>query len=283
MKKTFEFIKTIKAQGYDASVDFSLSDFTGWLTWMAGIKNRIGFQYKGRGFFLNYKFQLRGYDDKHVVEYYLELLEKMGVPTAEKKLELNVSTADHQWADAFIQENISGSFKKGAIGLVPGGGASWGEDAKYKRWAVEKYAKLADNLIEKFTLPIILMGSESELDLCQNVAGLMGNSVSIACGKTSIGQFAALALKCAVVIVNDGGPLHIAVAAGAQTVSIFGPVNEKVYGPYPKEGQKVVTNELACRPCYRRFRRAACDHITCLAGLTVEEVFKQIVPILDKC
>jgi len=275
-KKTVEFIKSIRREQYDTSIDVSLSPFTNWVTWMAGIKNRIGFKYKGRGFFLNRPFKLKGYEDKHVVDYYLGLLNKLGVPAAEKDLEFNIGQEDIDWADTFFNEQCDQSSKKPAIGFVPGGGASWGKDAVYKRWSSEKYAKLADKLIDKFSVPIILMGDKNDLDLCDEVKKGMTHKSVMACGKTTIGQFAALAQKCSLMIVNDGGPLHISVAAGVRTASIFGPVDEKVYGPYPQGNHIVIKKNLACQPCYRRFRRASCDHISCLDQLTVDEVFEKV-------
>jgi ADP-heptose:LPS heptosyltransferase len=81
-------------------------------------------------------------------------------------------------------------------------------------------------------------------------------------------------------IVNDGGPLHVAVAAGVQTVSIFGPVDENVYGPYPIGSHIVIKKEIACRPCYQRFRKAVCGHISCLSQITVEDVLERIEGVL---
>jgi len=275
-KKLIGFLMEIKKEHFDTSIDVSLSDFTNWVTWMAGIKRRIGFKYKSRGFFLNQKFILRGYENKHVVEYYLSLLQSIGIPTDIKNLELSIEQADLDWADRFIGEHISQSNGRHLIGLVPGGGTSWGKDAKYKRWEPEKYAKLADKLIEKFSAAFILMGDKSELDLCGEVSKAMAHPSATACGETTISQFAALARKCSLMIVNDGGPLHIAVAAGVRTASIFGPVDDKVYGPYPLENHIVIKKNLACQPCYRRFRRASCEHISCLSQLTVDQVFQQV-------
>ncbi|MCH7818928.1 MAG: glycosyltransferase family 9 protein [Candidatus Marinimicrobia bacterium] len=78
-RKLGGFLREIKKERFDTSIDVSLSDFTGWVTWMAGIKRRVGFKYKSRGFFLNQKLMLKGYEDKHVVEYYLNLLESVGI------------------------------------------------------------------------------------------------------------------------------------------------------------------------------------------------------------
>jgi len=271
--KIKEFVREIKKEQYDVVFDLSMNTFTGFFAWMAGIQNRAGFNYKNRGIFLNKKVELEGYEGKHVIEYYLDFLKGLNIPITNRHMVLPLSLEDEQWTQDFLSKE--GIKKEGSIiGIVPGGGASWGKDAAYKRWPVEKYAKLVDKLIEKFSVEIILMGNSNEQDLCEKAANLAHNQVHLACGKTSITQFAALSAKCTLNIVNDGGPLHIAVAAGAKTLSIFGPVDECVYGPYPNENHTVITRNIACRPCYHRFRRASCSHISCLNKISVEDVLK---------
>jgi hypothetical protein len=49
-----------------------------------------------------------------------------------------------------------------------------------------------------------------------------------------------------------------------------------VYGPYPAAGHVVAQKGLPCQPCYRNFRMAACKHIDCLNGLSVEEVYRKV-------
>jgi len=275
-KKMMEFLRQIRKEKFDISIDVSMSRFTNCVTWLCGVKCRVGFQYKNRNCFLHKKFPLKGYEDKHVVEYYLSLLEELGIPVKMRDLELNISQSDDDWSCQFLQKHLGGGGCRPVIGIVPGGGASWGKDAVYKRWSPEKYAKLADNLIEKFSATIILMGDQSELALCAQVDRAMMHASVLAAGETTIGQFAALARRCSLMIVNDGGPLHIAVAAGAKTASIFGPVDERVYGPYPPGNHIIIKKDLVCRPCYRRFRKAQCDHISCLDQLTVEDVLEGI-------
>jgi len=275
-----KLLNAIKAQQYDTCIDLSLTRLMNIITFLAGIKRKIGFNYKNRSFFLNYKKLLKGYENKHVVDHYCELMEEVGVSIDNKELMLNISANDESWADQFLLENGINPDEKRPVGIFPGGGGSWGKDAKYKRWPRENYAKIADKIIENYGAPIILFGTESERELCEQVASYMQNEAVMACGKTTIEQYAAIAKKCSLVILNDGGPLHIAVAAKAKTLSIFGPVDERVYGPYPVEGHHVVTHDIACRPCYRRFRRASCEHISCLLQLKADQIFREVEKIL---
>lgn len=279
IKKCLDFIKQIKSYNYDCVLDLSLSTVMGLLTMLAGIKTRIGFNYKNRGFFLNNKIELKGYQDKHIVEFYGSLLEKIGIKMFKNKLNINISSDTKKWVESFLKEQKLDQSKI-LIGLVPGGGASWGKESSFKRWPAEKYAKIADNLIEKLNAEIILFGGAYEVGLCQGIADSMNNPVKIAAGKTNLEQFIAISGKCSLLILNDGGPLHMAVAAGARTVSIFGPVDENVYGPYPKEGHSVITSNVSCRPCYRNFRTAKCEHFSCLNNITVEDVMRKVEELL---
>ncbi|MFH1046625.1 MAG: hypothetical protein V1727_06675, partial [Candidatus Omnitrophota bacterium] len=72
-----------------------------------------------------------------------------------------------------------------------------------------------------------------------------------------------------------------AVSQDVRTVSIFGPVDEQVYGPYPQGGRHiVVTRNIPCRPCYRRFKVPECKlNRQCIRDITVDEVFAIIKPL----
>ncbi len=277
LKKILSFIKDISSEGYDMSIDVSMNAFMSFCCWAAGIKYRVGLDYKKRAVFLNKKINISGYEDRHVVEYYLDLLNILNIPIRIRSLELYINPEDERTADIFWKDH---GLDKAimVIGMVPGGGASWGKDAVYKRLELKKYAKIADKIIAKFCADIILFGDTKEIELCQDMASMVSdrNHIHIACGKLSIAGFASLVKKCALNIVNDGGPLHMAVAAGAKTLSIFGPVDPCVYGPYPSAGHIVVRKPLPCSPCYRNFRLAACKHHSCIRDISVDEVFNKI-------
>lgn len=275
LKAFFIFLKSIRQERYDVVFDVSLNSFTALMTWLLGIQHRIGFNYKNRSWYLNNKVNLEGYERKHVIQYCLDLLQLVHVPVKTEHMRCFVDEADSVWAQhLFEMQKIDHT--RPVIGLVPGGGASWGRDVAYRRWPIEKYVKLADNLIEKFSAQIILLGDQSEVPLCEAIMKGKEADILSECGQTTIGQFSALVQRCSLVIANDGGPLHISVAVGAKTVSIFGPVDDQVYGPYPRQGHEVVVKDIACRPCYRRFRRAMCDHISCLQEITVDDVLRKV-------
>jgi lipopolysaccharide heptosyltransferase II len=274
-----ELLRSIRKERYDLVLDLSLDRGMGFLTALAQIPRRIGFDYKGRGLLLTDKIPFKGYEGRHVVEHYFDLLKEIGVPVVDKALVLHIPETDVQWANQWFRQKAL-IFAKPLIAVFPGGGASWGKSAVLKRWPVEKYAKLVDKMIEKYNAHIILMGNQADHELCRVIAEKSRITVHVAAGEPTITQTAALLKHCTLVVCNDGGPLHVAVAAGVPTVSIFGPVDDQVYGPYPTGKHIVVKKNLACQPCYRRFRMADCSHINCLNLLDVDEVLTKMERML---
>ena len=97
-------------------------------------------------------------------------------------------------------------------------------------------------------------------------------------GQTTLGRFLGLLKRLSLVVCNDGGPLHLAVSQRTKTVSIFGPVDPRVYGPYPLDPgrhQVVLRAEMLCRPCYHGFKLPPCPYDrACLNELDAEEVLR---------
>lgn len=277
VKKSLEFLGQIKAERFDAALDFSLNTQYGFFSWYAGIKNRIGYDFKKRGGFLTKRIGLSGYSEKHIVEYYGGLLKCLGIDLKYSNLELYLKKEDKESIEGILsKEGISGSGF--LIGIIPGAGRSWGKDAYLKHWRPEKFAQVADKLVENYKAKIIIMGDFSEKNLAQTVIDNMQNKAIGLSGLTTIGELAALLSMMKLVVTNDGGPLHMAVALGVKTVSIFGMVDEKAYGPYPPGNNHIVIKkDLSCRPCYRNFRLSEClNSRRCIEDITVDEVYSAI-------
>lgn len=288
IKKFLAFLKIIKSRKFDIAIDLSLGHQYAFFLMLLGVPVRIGYNYKGRGRFLTHKINIDGYHDKHVVEYHLDLFDFIcrqahvtQIKDDSKRLEIFISDEHKQWRDSFLKENGIGPSDK-VVGVVAGGGASWGKTAIYKHWPAENFARAADELAERYNLKIILLGSKGELDICEAVLASMSNRPVMACGRTDLLQFAALLKRCDLVLCNDGGPLHVAVRVGAKTVSVFGPVDERVYGPYPPSAEHIVIKEdLECRPCYKGFKFQQCPDRRCLLDIKPQEVVEAAVKLLN--
>jgi heptosyltransferase-2 len=141
--------------------------------------------------------------------------------------------------------------------------------------------QLAEKLTGEFNFKVILIwGGYEEEELAINISRTMGKKPLIA-PKTTILEMAALMKRCKVIVCNDSGLLHVAVSQKIPTVSIFGPADEKVYGPYPQKGRNIViTSGIGCRPCYNKFKLPECKTRKCLDDISVDKVFEAVEQII---
>lgn len=279
--KTISLLFNIKKGKFDISLDFSSEHRYSLISKVLGIKRRVGFNYKKRGRFLTDRLDINGYNSKHVVEYYLDLLRLLDIEPKRYNLVLNVSDETRIKAEnKFFRLGIKKEDL--VIGIAPGAGASWGKDASVKHWPALKFAQLADNISKDLGAKVLILGDDSERPIADIIVNASVCKPVDLTGKTSLEELSAVISNLRVLVTNDGGPLHIAVAAGVKTVSIFGPVDDLVYGPYPvSDNHAVIKAHIPCRPCYRDFRLPLCEHERrCLSDIGVDEVFNAVRRLL---
>ncbi len=282
IQESLKLLWQLKKERFDIVLDFSLDHRYGLIALFAGIKKRIGFNYKNRGRFLTDKISLKGYEDRHIVDYYLELLKPLGIKSKIYNLEFFTSESSVRKIRKLFSFN---GLKENdlLVGIFPGGGASWGSDAGSRHWPALRFAQLADLLIQQCGAKILILGDKTESHLADIVKGAMRNKCLDLVGGVELKDLSALLRSLRVLVSNDGGPLHMAVASQTKTVSIFGPVDDLVYGAYPPgEDHFIAKSNISCRPCYKNFRLAVCDKDKeCLKRVSVEEVYGAVVKLLS--
>ncbi len=197
----------------------------------------------------------------------------MGIKAKDNTLDLQVNPADDLRAKNLLAA-LRVEEKDLVIGISPGAGGSWGREAGYKHWPALKFAQVADRLINQLKAKVILFGDDTEHPIADIIINAMRNKPIDLTGKIGLDLLPAVINNLELFICNDGGPMHIAVALGVKTVSIFGPVSEVVYGPYPdRKNHVVLAWGGACRPCYRNFRMPPCERDKeCLRSIGVDDV-----------
>ncbi|MDD5431415.1 MAG: glycosyltransferase family 9 protein [Candidatus Omnitrophica bacterium] len=282
ISKALKLFSQIRKERFDVSIDCSLDHRYGLVSKLAGIRQRLGYNYKNRGRFLTKKIDLSGYSAKHVVEYYLDLLRFIGINPKRVNLELALSSKDKIKADKLLNDYGVG-LKDLIVVIAPGAGASWGVDASFKHWPQKNFAQLADLVMEKYSVKVLILGDEPESTISQNITSLMRNKPVDLTGKTDLGVLAAIIDRSDFLIANDGGPLHMGVALNKKTLSFYGPVSPLIYGPYPPNDNRhiVLKSKLNCVPCYHNFRLSECkNNKECLEDISVNEAFEAAARLL---
>lgn len=129
-------------------------------------------------------------------------------------MEFPITDDERRWATHFLEEE--GMAHKPFVLMAPGSGWSG------KNWPSERFAELAVRLQTR-GIAVTWTGSASEAGLCQ---GPGRNWM----GRLTLGQLAAVMERAAAWIGNDSGPMHLAVAVGCPTISLWGPTNENKWG-----------------------------------------------------
>ncbi len=272
----------VRRRRFDLVIDLSLGERYSFLLALLGVPRRIGFDFRHRGRFLTHRFAIEGYRDRHVVEYYRQLLRWLGIGLLNDQMDLATNTEDRQEARQRLRQ-LGVNDHRTLIGLVPAGGISWGLQAHFRRWPTERFITVGRALQERHDAVILVFGELKDRDVCAELARGIGPATVDLSGQTTLGQFASLLTTCRLVISNDGGPIHIAVSQGVATVSIFGPVNPEVYGPYPRSRLHhiVYKQDLPCRPCYHQFKLPPCPYErACLTHIEPWEVLEACEAVL---
>jgi ADP-heptose:LPS heptosyltransferase len=128
---------------------------------------------------------------------------------------------------------------------------------------------------------VVLLGGEDDKPICGFIKENEGRCINL-CAECDLMTFAAIIKRAKFLVTNDGGPLHVAVACATKTVSIFGPVDDRIYGPYPKTESHIVVKkeDMDCSPCYKGFKIKECSHRSCLEDISAEEAISAVKRIL---
>jgi ADP-heptose:LPS heptosyltransferase len=118
-----------------------------------------------------------------------------------------------------------------------------------RRWPVQYFASIADELSQRFNAQIILTGSADEKVIVRVVETLMRTRSLNLAGETTLGGLAALISELDLFVSNDTGPAHIADALDTPSITIFGPADYRRWAPLDQVRHPIVRRSVECSPC----------------------------------
>lgn len=192
------------------------------------------------------------------------------VPTPEDT-PLSINRNDHARDEAAALLHSSGVYGRYAV-IHPGSGAA------VKLWPGSRWSQVASALLER-GLAVVITGSDQERAICADVVA--NRDVINLAGQTTIDRLLEILRGATVVVGTDNGPLHLAVAAGAPTIQLFGPSDPGRYGPWGNPGKhRVVTAGWRCPRCgdLGPDRPAGCG---CMLAITPECVIAAVDSLLE--
>ena len=278
-REKFGFLKlsqAIRKRAFDAAVLFQNAFEAALLVALSNIPTRIGYATDGRGWLLSQSVRLPSQPFLHQTRYYQQLVQAItNVPSKDRPPKLFVPGNDQVACEAKFPDVFLPS-KMLLIGINPG--SIYGSA---KRWLPERFAELGDQLVvqirkeypEYSSVRCLLIGGKGEEALGMEIANRMVSQPIVLSGKTSIVELMAILKRCAVLVSNDTGPMHMAQALGVSVVAIFGSTDPETTCPYGGR-QSVIRTNVRCAPCL--LRACPIDH-RCMTGISTEQVLMAVM------
>jgi len=215
---------------------------------LAGVRRCVGYERGGRGKLLHQAVPLPRDGGRRVLLarelHVLVLVEALGCAARGTALELFVTEAEEREAETALRER--GVEPEAPIALLAPG-ASFGAS---KLWPAESFAAVGDALAAQGA-QVVVVGAPGERALAARVRAAMRAPASELAGAVGLGGLKALVRRARVLVANDAGARHLAVAFGVPCVVVMGPTAlEKTN--LNLERVSVLTADVACRPCYLR-------------------------------
>lgn len=150
-----------------------------------------------------------------------------------------------------------------------------GASKETKKWTAEGFGELGKKLFEKYGVSPIVIGSDSEFEMCEKIKELSeGKTINFA-GKLSLKESGALLSKAKFLVTNDSGPFHIARGVKCPTFVIFGPTSPGMF-EYDKNNTLIYAEEK-CSPCsLHGDKKCPKGHFNCMKNITADGIMKII-------
>jgi ADP-heptose:LPS heptosyltransferase len=228
--RQWKVIRAIRAQGFDLAVGLRsyFSPSQGWLVYASGAPFRLGHapeKKKHRKFAFYYNLPIKtDWSVRHEVERTLDVVRTIGLDVEQKRLTFVVPEADRKEVEAFLSEKADPARPLVGINVSS-------SRVPANRWPTGRFAELADRLVERYRIQVLLSCSPGEEGRVEEVAGAMKHE-ALFLPTATLKRFAALQAACSLFITTDGGAVHTASALGVPAVVIYGSTDPACWRPW---------------------------------------------------
>ena len=276
--KIYRYIESklndIRGKSYDMLVNLSHSRFSALMVHYLKVNNVIGFYCNNSGdrmtghpwmqYFGTEPFN-RNFNEFNLVEIFSR---SAGIDPAGKEIKV-AENRYHASDDKFLSTVLNEAKNNLVIGF------QIGSSLENRRWSTASFAKLADLLAEKLNARIFLLGVASESKSAEEMIQQTKrkNNIVDLTGKTDLKQLAGLLKRCAYLVTNDTGTMHLAAALNTKIIGLFfahaHPFETAPFSP----GHLIFQARISCAPCSYGVH---CNNIICVEKVLPEHILSFI-------
>jgi len=270
IKSGLGLILRVRKNNYNLVIDLFSNPRTALVTFLSGAKYRAGKPASGRNYAYNIEREAHDKNAVHQVQRNLDFLRQLDISHESQELFFGLGDEDIQYAEEFFNNNFNdGDF---VAGISPSG-----------RWPARKcdpvkLAEIGDAIVDRFGAKILLIWGPGEEEETKEISGLMKNKTYIT-SPTDIRQMGAFVAKCSMLVANNSGPMHIATAVKTPVISLEGPTNPRIQGPFGPANESIRLEELECIGCHR----VECPkNHECFLDLPIKRIMDKIEILIKK-
>lgn len=280
-KRWREHIKRIQAERYDLLINefHSNSQHLAAMVSLSGAPYRLGHVrspgWPDRyGFIYNLPVTME--EDQHEIDRYFALARKLGIPETmfNRKTFMMLEKEHLVWAREFLR-GMNVPPEAWLVGVQMG----TSPNMRWKQWSPQKFRTLCELILTTWPNAVLLMlGAPNEALMITEAMRGLSERVVFAVGDTSVKQVAALVKSCRLLLCNDSGLMHVAVAVDTPVVAIYGPTDYRRTAPLGPL-HTMVSKHVPCSPCFRMDgpeKVLTCPHYNCLNTMEVADVFAAV-------
>jgi heptosyltransferase-2 len=252
--------------GFDVAIIFPNSVRSAIEVFLTRTPRRVGYAGKWRKALLNQIVPEREKPGppEHQVHHYLRLAESIGAVTTDWEAAWN------QFRPPVPAPTPGARLR---IGLCPG--ADYGPA---KRWLPERFASVAERVMETVDCEWTLFGVENDAHIGGEITRALGGRCVNLIGKTTLAQLIESLAGCRALLTNDTGTMHLGAFLRVPTVAIFGSTEPALTGPLGA-GHRIIRHHVECSPCF--LRECPID-FRCMDSVSAEEVAGAVLSMLSR-
>jgi lipopolysaccharide heptosyltransferase II len=210
----------------------------------------------------------RGQQRIHAADNFMDTLKPLGIIVPADSIDLPLQDEARHTIDRLLAHyGIPESTMLVALNC------SVGAARPARNWFPERFAELADRLIEELAADVIFIGGVEDRELVARVMKRMKGKAFSTAGELSLAESAALLARCRCLVSSDTGPLHLATAVHTPVVGLYGSTDPQRTGPIGS-GHQVLMKALPCVPCEKK--NCALGTRACMTLISTDDVLAAV-------
>jgi len=263
--------------GYDIAISLNPNlPFTIAMFWalipirISIIPDFFGITYRLASIFSNHLAKhIRG---RLVAETYMEMLKAINIDSKDIAKDVFKSPDADDNVERLLEPRAKSQEPRAKVGIAVTSGN------RLKEWGAKNIAALADKLIAEKNSSVVLIGSEKDKDVADEIVKLVlyKDSILDAVGKFSLQELPALIERLSLFIGVDTGVIYMADALNIPVVDIAGPSDMEDQRPTGKKVTIIQKKDIECVPCSHTFSapyECRYGHRDCIVSVSIDEVF----------